>query len=489
MKSSSTTPSIFNTYPRTCLLVLATSKGSRLFPMVSDETPKHLLPIAGVPSIQRLLETLAPQVSQIIVAVSPDDSQTLPLIETLATLREPWDPLSDEKAPKVSHYRMNEPSKPLCFVQTNTTFGPIDVIRQIEQTKILHPQTRLCVVPGDLVILPHDIRSWDPILRPPSTTSDCISLLVDVGEVDEHGVPLKESAKAKKGSLSRDDEDIEYIGLSYPVPTKIPTLPRIVLKQPVIDAEAEDLTGSTPKLAIPKARLRMGRLVVQKSWNDVHVYSLPPWTRHLIASRTNLSSFQEDLLPLLISRQFRGTKATFSSGTTTTEKDPADDNDNENTPEWQKHVDDEPYNVTALVLPNKTVLRSNTFAAYQYACRETVAAGAKPLPPNAKWNGKFQTLVLEGSSLGAKINMKSSIVGKNCELGDRCRLNNVILMDGVVLGDNCSLQNTILGPGARLGNNCSLNDCQVGPNKQLPAGTKEKGESFMVGDAGTEDLL
>jgi hypothetical protein len=34
--------------------------------------------------------------------------------------------------------------------------------------------------------------------------------------------------------------------------------------------------------------------------------------------------------------------------------------------------------------------------------------------------------------------------------------------------------------------NCSLNGCQVGPGKQLAAGTKEKGESFMVGDAVAE---
>jgi NDP-sugar pyrophosphorylase family protein len=55
-------------------------------------------------------------------------------------------------------------------------------------------------------------------------------------------------------------------------------------------------------------------------------------------------------------------------------------------------------------------------------------------------------------------------------------------MDNVEIGENCSLQNTIIGFGANLGNNCSLNDCQVGHGMEIPAGTKEKGESFMVGD-------
>jgi translation initiation factor eIF-2B subunit gamma len=62
-------------------------------------------------------------------------------------------------------------------------------------------------------------------------------------------------------------------------------------------------------------------------------------------------------------------------------------------------------------------------------------------------------------------------------------------MDNVTIGDNCSLQNTLIGSGAKLGNNCSLNDCQVGPGRELPAGTKEKGESFMVGDVMAEEML
>ena len=71
------------------------------------------------------------------------------------------------------------------------------------------------------------------------------------------------------------------------------------------------MTGSTAKLQVPKTRLRPGRLVVKTSWNDVHVYSLAPWVRQLLIARRELSSFQEDLIPLLVSRQFRGKMATF----------------------------------------------------------------------------------------------------------------------------------------------------------------------------------
>lgn len=312
--------------------------------------------------------------------------------------------------------------------------------------------------------------------------------------------------KAKKGGLSRDEEDIEYIALSFPSNCWVEPsyytneqLPQIILKKQKQEVEAdEEMTGSTAKLKIPKARLRQGEVVIRTEWSDVHVYSFAPWVRQLILSRTkNLSSFQEDLLPLLIARQHRGKRATFGKAgleslAEYTKENTDDDNGQDTSTSWSpanenlgnEHdgLDDTPYRVQALLLPSKSALRSNTIAAYLYACKEAVATSDSLTPEGSRWNGKFQTLTLAGTTLGAKINMKSSTVGANCKLGDKCRLNNVVIMDNVEIGEGCSLQNTIIGHGAKLGNNCSLNDCQVGPGMEIPPSTKEKGESFMVGD-------
>jgi hypothetical protein len=382
-----------------------------------------------------------------------------------------------------------------------------------------------------------------------------------------HNNNIKNKKKSKKGGLSRDVEDIEYIALSIPqngpcwdLNNRKSVLPRIVFKKSKLTVEEDDMTGSTPKLVIPKTRLR-GRngkeekLVIRTEWSDVHVYSLAPWVRQLIVARTkNLSSIQEDLLPLLISRQYRGKRATFGkSGLTSlttmcsggdendhevnSENDPAlaaaanvtdsivshgteksvltrknstqaecssasstssgansnENDENVGSTKQQKSrlsktvIDDEPYSVVAVVLPAKTTLRVNTVSAYLFACKEAVANGGSGsdnirMPNGSKRNGKFQTLTLEGSDLGSKINMKSSTVGKSCTLGDKCRLNNVVIMDDVIIGEQCSLQNTLIGFGAKIGNNCSLNDCQVGPGMEIPSGTKAKGEPFMVGD-------
>jgi hypothetical protein len=283
-------------------------------------------------------------------------------------------------------------------------------------------------------------------------------------------------------------------------------LPQIILKRKKKDVEADEhMTGSSAKLQIPKARLRQGEVVIRTEWSDVHVYSFAPWVRQLIVSRTkNLASIQEDLLPLLIARQYRGKRATFGKAglesITTSWKEkadeenapvasssnfPADENDDS-----EKHgLDDKPYLVQALLLSSKAALRAKTIASYLFACKEAIASNDYILPEGAKWNGKFQTLILTGTTLGAKINMKSSTVGINCQLGDKCRLNNVVIMDNVSIGEGCSLQNTIVCQGAKLGNNCNLNDCQVGPGMELPPSTKEKGESFLVGDVMDTDII
>ncbi|KAL3911430.1 MAG: hypothetical protein SGARI_001652 [Bacillariaceae sp.] len=292
-----------------------------------------------------------------------------------------------------------------------------------------------------------------------------VSLLVDVLEQDEHGNTLKESAKAKKGGVSRDKEDIEYIALSFPQESWLETsystnkkLPQIILKKSKQDVETdEDMTGSTAKLNIPKARLQQGSVVIRTEWSDVHVYSLAPWVRKLIVARTkNLSSLQEDLLPLLIARQNRGQRATFgkagleslaemSEGGKENELD-ASESESPSSHKGDKSendfLDDDPYSVHAVPLPSKSALRSNTIAAYLFACKEAVASG-QGMPEGSKWNGKFQTLVLPNTRMGGKINMKSTIVGRGCLIGDKCRLNNVVIMDDCVLGENCSLQNTV----------------------------------------------
>mmetsp|Transcript_25512 Transcript_25512/g.59780 ORF Transcript_25512/g.59780 Transcript_25512/m.59780 type:complete len:561 (-) Transcript_25512:410-2092(-) len=539
-------PPWFETHPRACAVVLASTRGSRLFPMTTADTPKHLLPVAGIPSIARLLDALSHSVAQIVIAVADDDdNRTLRALTTkegddgeaapASLVKGPSDDDDDDDVNrccwelKPNRKEGGRDQRLHLVALPPDTQGSIDAIRAIEATGLIHPSTRMVVVPGDLVVLNNNNGGgkdrtndlFDALVRPASETVACTAVLVDVLEPDEHGLPLKESAKAKKGGLSRDKEDIEYIGLSFPQTTAGSTseswlesssrdgtskrsLPRIILKKSQLDVEAdEDMTGSTAKLVVPKSRLRgrgggggPERIVIRTEWSDVHVYSFAPWIRRLIVARKSrkFSSLQEDLLPLLVSRQYRGKRATFGRSAMTAlesrsdAENDADDDDPAAAGGSSEELDDEPYVVAAVVLPAKTALRANTVPAYLFACKEAVAntrsaegggVGLR-IPEGAKRNGKFQTLVGAGCAQGAKVTMKSSTVGRNCTIGDKCRLHGAVVMDGAVLGEQCSLQNTLVGAGAVVGNNCSLSDCQVGPGVSIPPFTKEKGEPFVA---------
>lgn len=156
--------------------------------------PKHLLPIAGVPCLLRLLENFS-HVPQVVVAISAEDKNTVSLLETVASVREGAAALTDGEGEQQRWtFDMKDRDQRVQVLSlSQECFGPVDALREVEETKIVHPSTRLLVVPGDLVLLQKDLN-LDALLRP-ACTSSSIALLVDVGEVDEHGVPLKESAK------------------------------------------------------------------------------------------------------------------------------------------------------------------------------------------------------------------------------------------------------------------------------------------------------
>ena len=332
-------------------------------------------------------------------------------------------------------------------------------------------------------------------------------LLADTGEQDEHGVPIKETAKAKKGGLARDEEDIEYIGLSVSSNSKVSNFtssssPRLVWKQSKIDVEQdEEFTGNTPKLLLPKPRLRCGTVTtIRMDWSDVHAYVFSPWVRHLWTFRSSLVSVQGDLVPLLIGRQWQGIRATFGTEATAADVEQLmEDSMPESQSELEKLDLTKEYAVRAHVLHGSKVMRASTIPSYLHAGREVIIQAVEQdlkqdqdqsqnpcvaLPDGTSLNVKLFSAILKGTELGDKVQCKLCTIGHDVKLSAKCRLNNVIVMDHVTVGENCVLQNSILGEGCIIGENCNLNDCQVPPGKIVPAGTKEKGESFMdVDDA------
>lgn len=417
-----------------------------------------------------------------------------------------------------------------------------------------------------------------------STGSACTMLLTDVGAEDKEGIPLKESSKAKTGLISREEEDMEYIGLSSEVSQPLsgslasishsksgtggPTPSRrVVLKRHKIEVEEDEGTGSTPKLTVAKRRLhsstgssgRRGNTLAQllggnlsmsatatkdhsptislrTDLHDVHLYVISNWVFDLLLARPSMQSFQNEVLPLLISRQFRGVEAAFGPTAWKVEENrerlrkvlrdldgmlvdrggnivctkistllgmyasgkmsgglgrfiPDEDVDDVNP------VNDElgdsasfptgkhPFSVSAQVLSREAssvTLRACTLPSLLYGCSEITsrtlkldsAVSSSLVAKGAKLSTKYNSILMSGCSMGEKVQTKSSTIGKNVALGDKTKLNNVLVMDGVKIGSNVVLQNSVVGMCATIGDNCNLKDCQVGPGATVPSGTK-----------------
>lgn len=234
----------------------------------------------------------------------------------------------------------------------------------------------------------------------------------------------------------------------------------------------------------------------------------------------------KEFVPFLVSRQFRGVKSSFGlgnkKGAVTDEDTDAvealietmnelkldeacrrlsmtdhgidrdfDDDDKE----------DYPFLVAAQILSrehSKLSLRSSTLTSYAYACREVITnaiAASKAvdeskikkgkrdfcslyLPENTQIDAKNNSIILPESTLGEKVVVKSSTIGKGVSIGGRCRLNNVIIHDNCKIGENSVLQNTTISEGCVIGDNCNLNNCKLRTKASIPTGTKSKGESF-----------
>jgi len=260
--------------------------------------------------------------------------------------------------------------------------------------------------------------------------------------------------------------------------------------------EDEDNDGTPPQLYIPKYRLRdCDAVVVTTDLSDLHVYAISPWVLRALEERRRANgrddprSIKEELLPLLLNRQFWSAESVSGQQRSRQEEDEdKEDNEEEEDEEGIEHLRRE-FSVLAHVLPRRTIghgvaVRSNSIPAYLYACREFLLRASSldvvrtvHLTPDCQLQTKYRSVLLKGTSVGEKLKLQNSTVGARCKIGARCKLNNVVLLDDVIVGDNCVLQNSVVGAKAIVRDNCSLNDCQIGQGVEVEKGRKLKGES------------
>ena len=212
------TPSLFqNCEPENVAVVLASSVGSRLFPVTSSQLPKHMLPVAGIPVISRLMTAIQNcGFQECVVLLSHDDKVTIPYLKSEFVKDD-----KDKEGSKKS-YQVVSTSKPNVMVLESEDAmqitvltldedcqGSIDALRKVEETAVVPASSNMVVIPGDLVVFDTSVFSrlcdthrqgYQGLpngAKSVKMMSACTVLLTDVGEQDEHGVPLKESAKVR----------------------------------------------------------------------------------------------------------------------------------------------------------------------------------------------------------------------------------------------------------------------------------------------------
>ena len=337
--------------------------------------------------------------------------------------------------------------------------------------------------------------------------------------------------QAKKGGIAREEEEIEYIGIStirIHKNTSLPPTQRIILKQSKYNVEMDEHnTGSTPKLYIPKARLHspMNQIMIKTVWNDMYLFCFSPWALKLLSVKEHIKEIGKEFVPFLVDWQFRGVLAAF--GVTESSENLHEDiteaiikgmgdlNVSKDIGAGSNHGlddgyydlmdavggEDRPFLVAAHILSrdeSKLMVRACTIPAYLYISRELVSHAITTskyqedndsqkidssntkliVPKGTTINTKFNTINLPDSSIGDKVQAKSCTIGRGVKVGGHSRLNNVVIHDNVTIGENCVLQNSVLSAGCIVGSNSNLNDCQVRCNANLPSGTKLKGEGY-----------
>ncbi|XP_027346273.1 translation initiation factor eIF-2B subunit gamma isoform X1 [Abrus precatorius] len=82
----------------------------------------------------------------------------------------------------------------------------------------------------------------------------------------------------------------------------------------------------------------------------------------------------------------------------------------------------------------------------------------------------------EGSQMGDKCSVKRSVIGRHCRIGANVKVVNSVVMNHVTIGDCCSIQGSVICSNVQLQERAVLKDCQVGAGFVVVAGSECKGE-------------
>ncbi|ONK55435.1 uncharacterized protein A4U43_UnF3340 [Asparagus officinalis] len=87
-------------------------------------------------------------------------------------------------------------------------------------------------------------------------------------------------------------------------------------------------------------------------------------------------------------------------------------------------------------------------------------------------------MLAECSTLGDKCSVKRSVIGRHCRIGSNVKIVNSVVMNHVTVEDGCLIQGSIICSNVQLQERVILKDCQIGPGYVVTSGSEHKSESL-----------
>lgn len=450
------------------VVILAGGTSKTLFPLVSKDVPKALLPVANRPVLSYVLELLeASNLKDLIVVVAGEDA---------AARVGGW----------ISQAYLDR-------LHVEVAAVPEDVGTAGALRAVAHHLTAddILVVSGDLVcdVPPGAVAATH---RRQEATVTALLCTPPAAGSSEAGPSAAGKDKTKRPGLC------DIIGLDSS-------------RQFLLFVESG---GQAKKdLRIPRSILgAAGQMEVRSDLVDAHLYAFRRTIlQDVLDRRPEIRSIKHDLVPYLVRSQLRYELSTNREVQTEETRNGSPTLQNSNS--WQQQIPGSlvyplqyPMDVSGrradgsvlkccayIASKSKYCARLNSIQAFGDINRDVVGEAThltgyalsshnNIVHPSAEYGAKTtigpHCMLGEGSQLGDKCSVKRSVVGRHCRIGSNVKIVNSVVLNHVTIDDGCLIQGSIICSNVHLQERATLKDCQVGAGYVIASGTEHRTEAL-----------
>ncbi|KAJ2747439.1 Translation initiation factor eIF-2B subunit gamma [Coemansia sp. BCRC 34301] len=350
-----------------------------------------------------------------------------------------------------------------------------DVTESADALRLLAPQIKsdVIVVPCDLIVDVPAAHFLDMFrLRRPAISTLFYEMMKSEGG----------------GGSSEVRMDLPCIGIDQPSS-------RLVLVQDIDSKQAET---SLPMLLVR----RFPSMALSNKMCNSQIYVLQRWVLDYIVANPEISSIQDDLLPLFVQAQSQSSLLETRGISSHLLSRPA------------RHVDESDTSAQ-FGMPDGAGLgeldNSDPLKVFAYVRRDGIAGRADQVPLYCDLNcivaritadtrvdesavlaQQIQvgadSMVGPSSLLGDRCSIKRSVVGAHCIIGKNVKIINSVIMDHVTIGDGVRIESCVVCKLAKIGDSAQLKDCEVGATSSVLKGAKRSGVTITADSDGDDGI-